>query len=119
MVDSASAQLSAEESALIERLATEVVRRRMTVPAILFLESMKPLTFLGSQTLYFFEPMVRAITSRSEYRTATTLLEDRDKIEHLLRRIEALEAAGLGRVDHETTQPEKTQENPERTRELT
>jgi hypothetical protein len=91
---STPAPLTDEEEQLVARLAAEVVRRRMTVPAILFLESMKPLTFLGSQALHFFEPMVRTVTTRPEYRTAAVLLEDRDKIELLLRRIEALEAAG-------------------------
>ena len=95
---------SEEEAKLIERIAEAVVRRQMTVPAILFLESSKPLTFLGSQALHFFAPMVRAFLDRPEYSAAATLFEDRDKVERLLRRIEALEAG----KDRPAAPPEQT-----------
>jgi hypothetical protein len=61
----------------------------MTVPAILLLESVKPLTFLGSQALLFFEPMVRAFFSVPEYDRVAALLERRESVEALLVRIEA------------------------------
>jgi hypothetical protein len=61
----------------------------MTVPAILLLESMKPLSFLGSQALHFFEPMVRSLFSVPDYERVAALLERRDSIEALLVRIEA------------------------------
>lgn len=60
----------------------------MTVPAILFLESVKPLSFVGSQALYFFEPMVRALFSVPEYERFATMLERRENIEVLLVKIE-------------------------------
>jgi hypothetical protein len=69
------------------------VRHRMTVPAILFLESVKPLSFLSSQALYFFEPMVRAFFSLPDYDRVAALLERRESLESLLVRIEAKEEA--------------------------
>ena len=102
--------LSPEEERLVERLAREVTTRRMTVPAILFLESMKPLTFLGSQWLRFFEPMVRAVVDRAEYGTAAGLFEDRDKVEILLQRIEALEASGAAVATTSASAPRETRE---------
>lgn len=60
----------------------------MAVPAILFLESVKPLSFLGSQTLYFFEPMVRALFTVPEYERFAALLERRESLEALLVKIE-------------------------------
>jgi len=78
-----------EDEQLLERLAVQVVRHRMTVPAILFLESMKPLSFVGSQALYFFEPMVRALFAVPEYERFAALLERRDTMEALLVKIEA------------------------------
>ena len=63
----------------------------MTVPAILLLESVKPLSFLGSQALLFFEPMVRAFFSVPDYDRAAALLERRESLEALLVRIEAKE----------------------------
>ncbi|HYJ34443.1 MAG TPA: hypothetical protein VE326_14665 [Candidatus Binatia bacterium] len=60
----------------------------MTVPAILFLESMKPLSFVGSQAMYFFEPMVRAVFAVPEYERFASLMERRESVEALLVAIE-------------------------------
>ncbi len=78
---------------MLDRLAELAVRHRMTVPAILLLESVKPLSFLGSQALHFFEPMVRAFFSVPDYDRAAALLERRESIEALLVRIEAKDDA--------------------------
>ena len=60
----------------------------MTVPAIFFLESMKPLSFLGSQALHFFEPMVRAFFAVQEYDRFASMMERRENLEALLVKIE-------------------------------
>lgn len=65
---------------------------RMTVPAILFLESTKPLSFLGSQALYFFEPFIRAFFTVPEYERFARLLERRETMEALLVKIEEKDA---------------------------
>jgi hypothetical protein len=80
--------LSPEDERLLDRIAERVVAMSMTVPAILFLESVKPLSFVGSQALYFFEPMVRTFFTVPEYERFAALLERRDSLEALLVRIE-------------------------------
>jgi hypothetical protein len=94
-----------EDDRLLERIAEATVRWRMTVPAILFLESVKPLSFIGSQTMYFFEPMVRALFSVPDYERVAALMERRENVEALLvaieRRDEAERAAGRERRDRE------------------
>jgi hypothetical protein len=85
-----------EDEALLDRLAARVVAMRMTVPAILFLESSKPLSFLGSQAMYFFEPMVRAFFSVPEYERFAALLERRETMEALLVKIEEKDADARG-----------------------
>lgn len=80
---------------IIERLATKIVERRLTAPAVLFLESAKPLTFLGNQALIFFQPIVQTVFNFKTYDEITDLLEDRDNVEHLLKKIEELEAQHL------------------------
>jgi len=77
-----------EDDRLFERIAETTVRYRMTVPAILFLESVKPLSFVGSQALYFFEPMVRAIFTVPDYERFAALMERRENFEALLVAIE-------------------------------
>jgi hypothetical protein len=87
---SASAETwTPEDEALLDRLATRVVELRMEVPAILALESGRPLTFIASQAMVFFEPIARAIFPLPDYRRLVALVERRDSVEKLLTRIEA------------------------------
>ena len=81
--------LPAEEDAVLEKLAKKVVEWKMAVPAILFLESVKPLNFIGSQTMVFFEPIVQAVFNIKDYDTLRCALEKRKTIEILLLKIEA------------------------------
>ena len=69
-------------------------QRRLTVPAVLFLESVKPLHFVGSQMLVFFEPMVHAFTGGRDYTRFAQLMEDSDALEQFLVMIE-----GAGATD--------------------
>ncbi|MEO6307072.1 MAG: hypothetical protein ABIO96_07445, partial [Nitrospiraceae bacterium] len=46
-----------EDFALLERVADAVVKRGMAAPATVFLESLGPMNFLGSQALYFLTPI--------------------------------------------------------------
>src|SRR2546427_1219460 len=63
--------LSPEDVALLERVAATVVERGMAMPAILFLESVGPMSFLGSQALHFFTPILEVIfPQRSEEHTS-------------------------------------------------
>ncbi len=89
--------LPAEEDAVLEKVATKVVARGMAVPAILFLESVKPLNYIGSQAMVFFEPIVQTIFNFKEYDTFRSALEKRESIEILLQKIEAQDAVALKR----------------------
>ncbi|MCP4566929.1 MAG: hypothetical protein GY841_05045 [FCB group bacterium] len=91
-VPEAKKAIPPEEDAVLEKLAKRVVAWRMTVPAILFLESVKPLNYIGSQTMVFFEPMIQSIFSIKDYDTFRQALERRENIENLLQKIERLDA---------------------------
>lgn len=80
--------LSAEDQALLDRLAARVVEMRMEVPAILALETAKPMTVVASQALIFFEPLIQSLFRFSDYRRFTALIERRDVMESLIRCIE-------------------------------
>jgi len=82
-----------EEEALLDRIAKAVVRRSMTAPAIFLLESSKPLSFLGSQFLHFLSPIVHSVLDARELDRLAVMLERRDTVEELIRRIEDAEAA--------------------------
>lgn len=79
------------ESSLIDRLAGRIVERGMSAPAILFLESTKPLNMVGCQALNFLEPIVQSLFSIRQYDDFVRLMEKRSNIEDLILRIEKLE----------------------------
>jgi hypothetical protein len=76
---------------LLRRIAARVVSMGLSVPAVFFLESSKPLSFLGSQALVFFEPFVKVFLNTSSYDRFTNLMEDRSNVERLIRLIEEIE----------------------------
>ena len=80
--------LSADDLALLDRLAARVVDLRLEVPAILTLETGKPLALLASQAMIFFEPIAQALFPGDAYRRYALLAERRDAIEALVTRIE-------------------------------
>lgn len=74
---------------LLERLASTIIDRRMAMPALLFLESMGPMNFLGSQVLHFLAPLLNLACRAAEFDRAARLLERRDTIPRLIALIEA------------------------------
>lgn len=81
------------DARLLDRVARELVSRRLTTPAILFLESVKPMNYVGSQFLHFLDPIVRIFLTVPEYGHFADLLEKRDTLEQLIEHIEAAQDA--------------------------
>jgi len=94
-----------EDKETLDVVAAKVMRMGMAVPAIAFLESMRPLNFIGSQVLLFFRPIldlavdgVNTATSpllgfsidASFYVRVQRALEKRACVEALITRLEAL-----------------------------
>ena len=77
-----------EQRALLEKVATWIVRRGLTTPAILFLETGKPLNFLGSQLLIGLSPFIQAIFKGVEYQKFALILEKDANVELLIEMIE-------------------------------
>lgn len=75
---------AAEDRELVERLARFVVRRRMSAPALMVLESGRPLSFLGSQLLAFLAPFATLVFSPVEYDRFVQLLGKRSSIDLLI-----------------------------------
>ena len=80
--------LAAEDLGLLERVAARVVELRLEVPAILTLESLRPLSFVAGQTMVFFQPLVEALLRFGDYRRFAALLERRDALDALTALIE-------------------------------
>ncbi len=75
---------------LLEKLAAAVVKRGMETPAIIVLESMVPLSFLGSQAMLAAWPLVRMASDGADYREVAEALEDRKTVRLRADRIEQL-----------------------------
>jgi len=97
MPDPEKPPLPEEEDAVLEKLAKKVVEWRMAVPAIIALESVKPLNFIGSQAMVFFEPIIQAVFNIKDYDTFRIALEKRETIEILLLKIEKHDAVAVKR----------------------
>ena len=84
-----------EDSEVKEKLtkfAKKIVDRGMAVPSIFFLEMGKYASFIGSQTMIFFGPILTAFIKSEKYYNFAEILEDRNNIEFLLLEIERLSA---------------------------
>ena len=81
-------KLEDSDTALIKKLADYVVKRGMSVPAVLFLESVRPLNFIGSQSMVFFKPMISRFFSKYEYDKIADILEKREVVDLLIKEIE-------------------------------
>ena len=78
---------SIEDRALIKKISVLVVERRMALPALLFLESIGPLNFVGSQVMHFLNPIADMLGS-TEWGHLAELLERRGGIKLLKEMLE-------------------------------
>lgn len=85
-----------------DSVCAAIVRRRMTAPVLLFLESGRPLNFLASQLLVFLTPFVSAITDAQGTKLFAEFLERRESTEYLCRKLEEL-SSGESSTDDSAT----------------
>lgn len=89
-VDGPPLEPDPREREVAARLSQFVARRQLVTPALMLLESGRPLNFIGSQVLAFLAPFATLIFSRDEYEVLVRLLERRQGLDVL---IEALDQA--------------------------
>lgn len=77
----------------MDRLARFVVRFGLTVPAVLAIESLRPLSYTGSQLMHLLTPSIAVFLSPADWEALSALLEHRQGPEVILRRVEQLDAA--------------------------
>lgn len=89
----ASEALSLDDVQLMERVADAIVKRGMAAPAAVFLESLGPMNFLGSQALHFVTPIIEFAFNAKDLEQVARLLERRDTVSRLIALIEAKSSA--------------------------
>ncbi len=77
---------------LIERLVRRIAGLGMTAPAILFLETSKPLAFLGAQLLWVAQPFLSLGFNSADLQDVTLILEDPTAVEELITQLESFQA---------------------------
>jgi len=77
-----------EQIQILEKVAREIVRRKLTAPAIFLLEMGKPFNFLGSQILIGLEPFISNLFNIRDYRKFALIIERDSNVERLIRLIE-------------------------------
>ena len=86
------AQPDEAQARIVERVCREIVRRRLTTPAMMALEMGRPLNHLSAQALTFFKPFVSMVGDAASYDQFTAFLDERGSIDYISARLEALEA---------------------------
>lgn len=92
-VDRGPGDLGPEDLALLDRIAAATVRRGLAAPALLFLETLAPLSFLGSQALHSAHPLLDLVARGRDAERLAAILERREAVAILRSRIEAAAAA--------------------------
>ncbi len=87
-------QVSDKQRETVERVARFIVRFSLTVPAILALESLRPLSFVGSQFMYLLSPAVTTFLTQKDWEEMARLLEHRSGVEYVLEVIERTDREG-------------------------
>jgi hypothetical protein len=80
--------LAEADRRLLERVAARVVELHLEVPALLALETVRPLSVVASQGMIFFEPLVQSLLRLGDYRRFAELAERRETLEALAALIE-------------------------------
>ena len=73
---------------LIEHVARQIGDRNLATPALLFLEVIKPFSFIASQGLLLAEPFLSFFYEEPRIADYADLLADRSNVEHLISRLE-------------------------------
>ena len=89
--------VSDEQAAAVAKVAKLVTRFGMTVPAILLLESLRPLSYIGSQIMHVLSPTVVTLLNSVEWDHIARLLEDRRGLDYIIEQIEDANATRSAR----------------------
>ena len=87
-----SINISQSDRKLISDLAQKIVQHGMAVPAIFFLEMVKYMSFISSQLMVFFGPVITVFIQSQSYYRISHLLEERQNVEFLMFDIEQIES---------------------------
>lgn len=80
--------LTDDDRRAFERLATRIAELRLETPALLAIESARPLSLVAGQALVFFQPFVQALFPVPHLERFARLIERRENVDVLARMID-------------------------------
>lgn len=83
--------LDPKKTEVLDKVAKFICDKGMAIVAITFLESLKPLRYLGSQALIFFEPFLNIVIKAENVSLFREAMEEKVYLEYLLQKIEDIE----------------------------
>jgi len=81
--------MNVSSGSLSERIAQQLVCRRLSVPAIALLDAHKPLSFVGAQLLLVLQPFLDILVPRRWIDEGIALLTDPKQWDALLQQLES------------------------------
>ena len=93
-VESTALTPTPAEQAVVDTLAREVVRRRLAMPALLFLELCRPFNYVTAQGLHFFQPILTTVVDADTFDVFTRFAERRGSVDVIAAAIERDERSG-------------------------
>jgi len=81
-------QVTPQQAAAAEKVAGFIRRHGLVTPAVLWLESLQPMAFVGSQFMHILSPTVKGFLPESHWDAMASLMENRQGMNYLLTRIE-------------------------------
>tara|TARA_B100000073_G_scaffold196783_2_gene162968 strand:- start:1490 stop:1819 length:330 start_codon:yes stop_codon:yes gene_type:complete len=82
---------SESQKIVVEKVCREIVKRHATLPAVVMLETFRPLNYLGSQVMHFFQPIISSILTADGYLDFTTLLENRESVDYIINKLKKID----------------------------
>lgn len=91
---SGEGSIDEEDILLLERIAAQVVKRRMTEPVILLAESCGPINFIGSQVIHFLRPILDLACNTKEIEKLAIILEKGESLSVFVKILERMRDEG-------------------------
>ena len=92
-----------EERALIDEAAEATVKRRLAVPAMMFLETVSPMNTVAASMLHMITPLWGMVLSADRIQQLATLLEQRASIPAFIQIIDEAEELRRGKEQADRT----------------
>ena len=79
---------NADQKKILSKYANDVTSRGLSVPAVFFLEMFKYLSFIMSQSMIVFGPIVTIFVNEKKYYNTAEILSNRNNMEFFICEIE-------------------------------